>query len=510
MIPFRSTETTELLPRSSTMKAPQAIRSNWKKHLAFKFPARSAKRSAEFNALIDKVRNDPQAVLTENEVNDFVLELMSHGEVDLLCDLLAQERLQTLHLARNVEEGAWQTLLKAMPDPCTVSQLILSGHKFTDRTGVSSLFELMRRMPELTILYFHSCDVELSMQFELPCFPLLKLQKLHVEKTRNPYALLRPILEVSQLTSFHFEDSNPGMDDETHLFFALTLYNQLNTVQDLTLRNLQGSKNLNPYVSVIQQARKLARLDLSLNDLSPLDCEYLLKALKEKPTLTSLSFAGCWRRTADKSDWKNLAMLVKLPSLVSLDLSRNKFPSSMAPVLMAIPGHPSLQDLNLRGFTTTNELITIALPAILDNTMLVSLQLPALEDGDFAPMEEAMKRNHWLRFLSIPKLEQWCSTMSAEESHRLYPNYLALMEHVARNQRAWEEKRLALMEGAMKVVLGSMGRIDPGAVFQNVARYAAGHVAARGNGDEAMALTLLDKNAHEEGLAALKRLQEEK
>lgn len=491
------------------MPAPQTARGNWKKDLAFRLQTPSVKRSADFNALIAKVVEDPQAIMTENEVNDFVLEFMSHGEVDLLCDLLAQEHLPTLHIARRVEEGAWQTLLKGMPDPCSVSQLILSGQKF-DRASASSLFELMRRMPELKNLYFHSCDVELSMHLELPCPPVPNLQNLHVEKTRNAYALLRAIIERSQLSTVYF-DSNPGMDDEAHLFLALTLYNQLATLQELTLRNLGGGKNLNQYVPVIQQATKLEHLDLSGNELRPLDCEFLWKALKDKRTLSSLSLAGCWRRMNDKSDWMDLGKLIKLPSIVTLDLSRNKFPSSMTPVLMAVPHHPRLEHLNLLGFTMSNELITIVLPAILqNNTTLVSLQLPALDDGDFAPLVEAMKQNHLLRSLSIPDMERWCSMISAEESHQLYPNYLALMGHVAANRRAWEDKRLALMEGAMKVVLGSMRGIDPGRVFQDIARYAAGHVAIKGDGNEAMDLTLLNKEAHKEGLTALERLREKK
>jgi hypothetical protein len=261
----------------------------------------------------------------------------------------------------------------------------------------------------------------------------------------------------------------------------------------------------------MQRATKLARLDISLNDLSPLNCEALLSALEGKSTLTSLSLARCWRRMGDKSDWKALAMLIKLPSLVSLDLSRNKFSSSMAPVLMAIPGHPSLEHLNLSGSTMTDKVITIALPAILENNKtLVSLQLPPFDDSDFAPLVEAMEQNHVLRSLPIPDIERWCSTMSAEESHRLFPNYLALMGQVALNRRAWDEKRLALMEGGMKVVLGGMGRADSGSVFEEIARYAAGHVAIEGTGNEAMALTLLNKKANEEGQAALKRLQGKK
>jgi hypothetical protein len=181
----------------------------------------------------------------------------------------------------------------------------------------------------------------------------------------------------------------------------------------------------------------------------------------------------------------------------------------MAPVLMAIPGHPSLQHLNLSGFTMTHELITVVLPAILENnTTLVSLQLPALDDIHFAPLVEAMKQNRSLRSLSIPEVERWCSTMSTEESHRLYANHLALMRHIAVNQRPWDEKKFALIEGGMTVVLEAMAR-QPGLVAQDIARYAAGHVAREGNGNEARALPLLNNKAHKEGLAALKRLQKE-
>jgi hypothetical protein len=485
------------------------VKGNWKNDLAFRLRNPSGKRSPDFNALIAKVLNHPQAVLTEDEVNDFVLECMCQEEDDLLREILEQEPLQTLHIARHVEEGAWQTLLKAMPDPCSVRQLILSGQKF-GRASASSLFELMRRMPELHILYFHSCNVAFSAQLELPCPRLLKLQIVRVEQTQTPYAMLRPILEVSQVSTVHL-DSNLGMDDETHLFLAMTLCNHAATLQELTLRGLQGGKNLDQYFPLMQRATKLARLDLSLNDLSPLDCEDLLNALEGKSTLTSLSLARCWRRMGDKSDWKALAMLIKLPSLVSLDLSRNKFSSSTAPMLMAIPGHPSLQHLNLSGSTMTDKLITIALPAILENNKtLVSLQLPPFDDSDFGPLVEAMEQNHVLRSLPIADIERWCSTMSAEESHRLFPNYLALVGQVALNRRAWDEKRLALMEGGMKVVLGGMGRADSGSVFEEIARYAAGHVAIEGTGNEAMALTLLNKKANEEGQAALKRLQGKK
>ncbi|WP_436820899.1 hypothetical protein [Variovorax sp. DT-64] len=447
-------------------------------------------------------------------MNSLICECMFRGKVKALSNMLAQLPLQTLHIARPANERAWQTLLEAMPASCSVSQLILSKQKF-DWTNTSLLFDLMGRMPDLKSPHFDSCAFTFWTLRDPPsCPPLLELRNLHVKNTDDPFNLLSALLDASpKLSEFHL-DSNADIDidDEKHRYLATKLSDShASTLQKLTLRALRDEKCVAQYIDLLKKAKALTHLDLSGNPLGPDTCKDLWKALQDKSTLTNLSLAGCWRSMSDTSDWKDLARLVKLPSLVSLDLSRNKFPSSMGPVLMAMRGHPSLQHLNLSGFSMTNALITFGLPAILENNKtLVSLQLPPLDDSDFAPLVEAMKQNQMLRSLPIPEIERWCSTTSAEESHQLYPNYLALMGQISLNRRAWEEERFALMEGGMKVVLGGLGRTDPGNVFQEIARYAAGHVAIEGDGNQAMTLSLLNKKANEEGQAALKRLQEEK
>ncbi len=423
--------------------------------------------------------------------------------------MLAQLPLDTLHITRPADERAWQTLLEAMPASCPIQHVVLFGQRF-DEASTLGLFQALGGMPDLHSVRFEWCNVTFRALLNPPsCPPLLEMRNLYVSNTDNPEILVLGILNASpNLGKLHL-DFSPGIADKK---YAKTLADShASTLHTLTLRALRDEQHVAHYTALMKKSTALTHLDLSMNDLSSSTCQLLKEAaLSSQTGLTSLSLAGCWPQMPDdKFDWEQVAGLVSLKSLVSLDLSGNEFPSSMKPVLLAISDHPSLQSLNLCDVTMSAELITEGLSVILEkNKTLISLQLPNLKDSDLGPLIKAMKSNYSLQSLSIGAMEPWLSKLSAE-ARQLYPNYLALMEIIALNQRARE---VALVEGGMRAVLGGMVRINPALVPLDIARYAAQHVVVEGrdNSNEVMALTLLGEHAHKEGLDALKRLQEKK
>ncbi|VTU35441.1 hypothetical protein H4CHR_03656 [Variovorax sp. PBS-H4] len=501
-------------PRPDRSAYQPLLSEDWRESLGKLSPSDP---TAKFNSLVRELGRRPSYMPTDTELSILISECMFRGKVKPLSNLLAQVPLQTLEISSPANEHAWRTLLEAMPasnsvSQLTVSKLILSKQEF-DWASTSLLFELLGQLPDLKSLNFKSCTVRLSAPPDPPsCPPLLELRNLHFEDTNKPFNLALELLNAcANLSGFHL-DTNHGIDEGEHDSLAEALSDRhALTLQELTLRYLRDEKCVLSYSVLIKNAAALHHVDLSLNELSSSTLQNLKEVLSGKTGLTSLSLAGCCPASDEMFYEKQVARIVSLESLVSLDLSLNKFPSSMKPVLMAITSHPRLQSLNLCDVTMSGELVTDVLPIILEkNTTLISLKLLTLKDSDFARLVVAMNQNHSLRSLSIPNLERRLSTVSAEESHRLFPNYLALMGRVALNERAWE---IAVMEGPMQVVLGSMSGIAPKRVFLDVARYAAGHVAAEGTGNEAMALSLVNKEAHEKslaGLAALKRLHERK
>jgi hypothetical protein len=512
MTQFRSAvnERTPLLPSTSTTPAPQAAQGSWKNNFFLKLRTPQNARSPEFNALITKLFSNAKAILTADEVNDWIFQCMIKGEVDVLGDILAQEPFHTLRIRRSVDECAWQTLLAAMPASCSIRRVNLHMQQF-DEASTSRMFQAFGAIPNLESLDFDWCSVPFfRARFNRPsCPPLPKLQNLFVKNSDNPDILVDEILKASpKVGTLHLE-TNAGLSDEVHHLFVTTLVERhVSTLQNLTLRGLRDERCLARYAALLKKSTALTHLDVSMENLSPSTCHLLMEAaLNGQPGLTSLSLVRCWpHMPVSNFDWGPVAGLVSLKSLVSLDLSRNAFPSSMKPVLLAISEHPSLQSLDLSDVTLSDKLITEELPFILErNKRLTSLQLPTLNDIDLVPLINAMESNYSLQSLSIRSVEQRLFKLPAEVAQQLYPNYLALMEVLARNRRARE---VALMEGAMQTVLGGLTRRGPAVVPLDIARYAAQHVANNGtDNNEAIALTLIDKRAHEKALEALKRLR---
>lgn len=462
---------------------PAAKPKNWKNKL-ITLDTPFKKRSDAFNTLIQKFAYAPLAIPSEDELSGLVYECMIHGELEALTALLEQERPQTLRITKLAQIDI---LLKAMPATSTINHLNLSELTL-DRANTSLLFELMTRMPELETLHLSLCIVDFVTFFDPPsCPPLPKLKNLHVERTQNLYPLLCQILP-----------------------------RHATTLQELTLRDLQAGKSFEQYLRLLEKATRLTHLDLSRNELSSRDCKGLCEALNKKSTLIHLSLAGCWTKWFKGFDWSNLQELVGQRSLVSLDLSGNKIPRTMSSVLMAIASHPGLQRLNFNVLDAEAGFILDVLPLFLASAKaLVYLQLPGdWPDGCFKDLDKAMEKNHVLRALSIPSLEsrrraEMSMSMSMQKFDSTYPNYLALMDCVERNWQKWE-RSYPFIEGGMRVFLASMARRDPndpipvGRVHYDIAGYAA-RIAIERSGRDAMAVTLLNKSSHEQGLAALER-----
>ncbi|MDR6535405.1 hypothetical protein [Variovorax soli] len=488
--------------------------SDWREELC-ELRTAARKRSALFNQMIARFALDSAAVPTEDELNSLICECMRHGETKALNAILAQESPRTLCILERADASAWQTLHDALPAPSEIIELVLSGQVFGPQT--SHLFgECLDRMPHLESLRLTNCTLSEVIQY----WPALtRLQHLHFEAMQKPYNLLMHILETSSLTTFHLSDcKDSGLDGELHGNLARSLARQT-TLRELTLKDLRadwfhGNLALGSYATSLKNQTKLERLDLSFNRLSPKICVELRDALEGKVTLTSLTLAGCWPGQHEEAlDWTGLAKLVTLESLVSLDLSGNVLAHSMSPVMMAVASHPRLQHFDLEDVKADRQLVCKVLPIVLEaNQKLISLKLPDWPDSDFETLAIAMDKNCTLRCLSIPALEQERESLleTPEIFDRKYPNYVALMDRVARNWRKWDEERFALIEGGMRVLLGNLGGVGLNRVPYDIARYAADVAVSRNGAQDAVVLHRLNRSADQEGSAALARLERER
>lgn len=501
---------------------PSIGNGTWKDNLLLMLKTSHTKRGKTFNSLIDKVVDKPQASLDLPDMNRLICACMFHEEVVALSEILRQEHLQSLHVEPNEDEIAdWnsedltvalQTLLKAMPDHWRASRLTLSRQCFAPQS-CSLLFELLARMPELNSLRLISCNVaRANSPLGLPGCPRLpKLENLRLSHMHEAFPLLKMILAASPQLRKLYLRSNTGFTREQHDSLALALKGHAK-LNKLALRNLHpspGGEALPSYANeFLAQHNTLTHLDVSDNALTPNACKSLTDALEDKGTLTSLSLAGCWPDGDSTVRATDLAMLVSLKSLVSLDLSRNQFPASMAPVLMALVNHPKLQHLSLDRAAMDGEFARVLAIVLESNKTLTSLQLPTMDDDLYAPLAEAMQNNQSLRSLSIRNVETQRRTMNAEDFSRRYPNYEALIERIARNQEHWTKRMLAdslaPTEGGMQAFLGHLGNVKPNHVPVDVARYAA-QIALEMNGKDARVLALLDKSAQKKALEALER-----
>lgn len=373
-------------------------------------------------------------------MNSLVIECMSHGEIELLSGILTQERPRTLCITKSVDANAWQTLLKAMPDPSQVSELIVSGQQFDMRS--SDLFcSCMRRMPYLQSLRLTSCLMHAGM---LGWPDLKSLRILQLKRISQPYDLLMHVLKKSSLTTLHLSSPcnlHPGLHD--YIADALSGQHEL---RELTLSDLQVCTEFTPVISAyakkfLANQTKLVHLDLSKNPLESANYDMLWKVLQDKPALTSLSLACCLQYPELKFDKTPLARLLGLERLVKLDLSNNSFFKLMPPALMALASHPTLQDLDLHDASSEEDgsLVCQLANILRHNKTLSSLRPMAIDDEGCGPLAEAMEHNYSLRHLSMPYLENLRAKRPDQVSTK-YPNYLALMGFVERNQSLFAQK----------------------------------------------------------------------
>ena len=440
-----STEKTPLLSHSQTSPAQHG---NWKSSLVRWPPSSMPTWTTNSKALIEELRVRPQHVPDEQELSDLFCDLMFHREVEALRTILSQEYLPILHIKSVYGQQhrdlsiALQTLLKAMPDQWPVKELTLTNQHL-DKESCSLLFKVFEKMPALESLHLYALDVDNPrFGFGLPtCSQPLKLQILRLENTHSASPFLDRILEASPRLRVLYLDSNYGFTVNEHQSLAQAL-KRLTELRKLTLRQLRYDVNANletvlrPYAEFVAHQTTLEHLDISGNPLTSDHCTALWNALQDKTNLTSLSLANCWQ-CDDKAH--SLAQLVHLKSLVSLDLSNNQFlasppTSSTSVVLISLADHPRLERLNLN-LSMEPSLVNDLAYMLANNKTLISLELPVMNNADYAPLVEAMQINHTLRSLSIRGIEDQCSLMTAEQRQQRHPNYLALMNCIARNQK---------------------------------------------------------------------------
>ena len=252
-------------------------------------------------------------------------------------------------------------------------------------------------------------------------------------------------------------------------------------------------------IAYLEQNTTLAQLDLSGSELTAMDCESLYQALADKTALASLSLQGCFAKSAAP---KELAMLCKLPSVRRLNLGGPYHPGTdLMPALMALWTQSSLQYLALED-SILNEDCMEALAMLLQRSKtLASVRLPVIHmDGELERLAAASQQNTSLRYLTVQDHEELA------EGARQLPFLWALVERVAHNRQRFLERKFPLMQAGMKVLLGHLSEVDVQMFPNDVARYAAEMAVAR-NGEEAMALTLLNREAHQKGLEALRKLE---
>lgn len=440
-----TTERSPLLPHSQTLPAQHG---NWKSSLADKTPRSIQTWTASSQALIREFRRNPWHVPDDWAFRGLLCDLMFHGEADALHRVLSQEPLRNLRINSLYAQKhrdlsvALQTLLEAMPDQWPVKEMTLTNQHL-DEKSCSLLFEVFKKVPALESLNLYKLSVD-NPWLGLPtCSQPLKLKNLRLENTHEASPFLERILEASPQLSVLYLDSNHGFTVKEHQSLAQALKRLLG-LGELTLRQLRYGENenigpvLHSYAEFLANQTTLGHLDVSGNPLTSDHCTVLWKALQDKTHLTSLSLAGCWRH---KENADPLALLVRLNSLASLDLSGNQFFNSTEVVVMSLAYHSGLLHLNLDS-SMEDEPIDALASFLANNKTLISLELPVMSDDLYGKLVTDMQKNQTLRSLSIKGIDAQLSLMTPEQRHRNRPNYLALMDCIARNRAQWEEQNV--------------------------------------------------------------------
>jgi hypothetical protein len=429
---------------------------DWRSELcALKTEFKMEQITFALGALISKFGNAATAAPNEDELNTLVSECMYLEAAPALTAILAQHPLATLHISKqDLNLSGWDTLRGALPDSSKITKFLISKQEF-DGFTMNAFGKCMEKMPDLQTLSFSKCKI--GYLYEWPA--LLALQSLSVEQTRAADDMLLHILDTSPVTTFHLKEC-PDLDIHMHRNLAKAL-GRRTQLRELTLSKLELHGNklgdvLETYATVLAQQNLLEHLDLSSNRLHSNHYQVLGEVLQDKSNLTSLSLAGCLKDLPLKFDAVPLAKLVKLSKLVKLDLSANTFSEDLAPVLMALVSHSTLQQLDLHQASLSEKLRDYLTIILTYDSTLISLRLMTMNDKLYAPLAQAMDRNSSLRHLSITELEEKRLHMPEEQFSKDYPNYLALMNRVQRNRSLFEASQQSNDETAIRSSLEEM------------------------------------------------------
>lgn len=392
----------------------------------------------------------------KKHLNRLIRACMALGE-PVLEEILAHEAILSMHIEGPVNARGWETLIAAIPAGFPLRQLKLSLMPLRPDEG-ALLLQALRRMPKLETLFLHMVGVEGAFSSERSDGTAFEaLEAVHVLTSSEPELdvsqLLSEILEDCQLRCVSIQDYG-ALTADRHAILAEALERQrlLNDVTLTVEEPCSTPKQLECYMSFLCGQAPFTTLYLGGWELAARDFNRLLAALRNKPTLTSLSLCDFKFLKGTGSEPVQIASLADMRSLLELDLGWNSLEDdTMVPLLLALKEQQtSLRFLGLNGNPIGSKTIVATAALLNANRTLLELSFqPAVTadraDWDVEALEtlaKAFEANTLLQWFRV----RW-SNIPAPYSDRL-------AKALVHNQT------LSAMRSGMQVVTSSAGFRD--------------------------------------------------
>lgn len=372
-----------------TVKDPAMKSVDWKASLRSKLQTTLHdwhERAPGFEELLDKyVTSEP--VKGRTYLRDLIWKCIALPEPYVLKDILRNEVVESMYIEGPIDAQGWKTLIAAMPAGFLAQALTLS-RMCLGSSEVECLFDALCRMPKLKTLSLYMVGVQGSLLSERygPAFEALETvigragsdsdsnadsdcdSHFQSEPGLDICPLLLEVLQASQLQSLSIEDSG-DITAEQHVSLAEALGRQtlLNSLSLIVNDPFSTPKLLDCYMPFLRGQAAFTTLHLEGWELETSNFNLLLAALRNKPTLTSLTLRSFKFLKGPGSEPVQISSLAGMRDLRDLDLGWNSLEDdTMGQLLLALKEQQTcLRFLGLNGNSIGS--ITIAATAALLN-----------------------------------------------------------------------------------------------------------------------------------------------
>lgn len=314
----------------ASVVTPATKSDEWKAELKSKLTTTLHGRTRAFDNLIDQYVRSRPAEGRKPDLSRLIRGCMAYRERLVLEDILTLGAVTSVCIEGPLDELGLKTLIEAIPDGFSLQTLKLSMMRL-DASLVDLLFEALRRMPKLQKLVLYMVGVEGAFPSERSNGPAFEALETVIALTSSDpeldvCPLLLQLLGACQLRSLSIQDYGAITADQ-HAILAEALGGQtlLNSLKLAGEKPCGTPKQLDCYMPFLCGQAPFTALHLDGCELETSDFNHLLAALRDKPTLTSLSLCHLTFLKGAGSESVQISSLAGMRNLLDLDLGWNPF-----------------------------------------------------------------------------------------------------------------------------------------------------------------------------------------